>query len=162
MGNAATQVLAPTARRQPIGAEVGKDGTHFRVWAPRSRKVSVKLGESSELARDGGTFELLAEADGYFSALVGEAKTGWHYKFQLDHGTFPDPASRFQPDGPHAASRLVDPGAYSWSDAGWRATAMETASFTKCTWAPSRLKAPGVRPRSNCRSLPTSAPRRWR
>jgi maltooligosyltrehalose trehalohydrolase len=30
-----------------------------------------------------------------------------------------DPASRFQPDGVHGPSRVIDPSAFRWSDAGW-------------------------------------------
>jgi len=39
----------------------------------------------------------------------------------LDGGdAFPDPASRFQPQGPHGPSRVVDPAPFPWTDAGWR------------------------------------------
>src|SRR5690606_1424819 len=31
----------------------------------------------------------------------------------------PDPASRCQPRGPHGPSLVVDPNAFSWTDAGW-------------------------------------------
>jgi len=33
---------------------------------------------------------------------------------------YPDPASRFQPEGPHGPSEIVDAAAFRWSDAGWR------------------------------------------
>ena len=32
----------------------------------------------------------------------------------------PDPASRYQPDGPHGPSAIVDPAAFRWTDSGWR------------------------------------------
>ena len=32
---------------------------------------------------------------------------------------YPDPASRFQPDGPHGPSCIVDPTKFRWSDAEW-------------------------------------------
>jgi len=107
-------------RKIPIGAEARKLGTHFRVWAPRSKRVSVRIAEVGELTPECGSFPLAAEGDGYFSGEIGEAAPGAHYKFELDHGLFPDPASRFQPAGPHGASRIVDPGAFAWSDAEWR------------------------------------------
>jgi len=31
----------------------------------------------------------------------------------------PDPASRFQPEGPHGPSELVDPGEFPWTDDAW-------------------------------------------
>ena len=35
----------------------------------------------------------------------------------------PDPASRFQPEGPHGPSQVVDPLAYRWADDAWRGPA---------------------------------------
>ncbi len=32
----------------------------------------------------------------------------------------PDPASRFQPEGLHGPSEVIDPEAYAWSDTDWR------------------------------------------
>ncbi len=95
-------------RRLPVGAEVTPEGVHFRVWAPKRKKV--------EVATDTGSFELEAEGDGYFSG-IGE---GSLYKYRLDGGdAFPDPASRFQPQGPHGPSQVVDP-SFPWTDEGWR------------------------------------------
>jgi maltooligosyltrehalose trehalohydrolase len=101
----------------PIGAEPQQDGVHFRVWAPASDKAAV------EIQRDGGTlepFSLQAEGNGYFSGLMPGAKAGDHYKVLLNSGAFPDPASRFQPEGPHGPSQIVDPGTFKWTDAEWR------------------------------------------
>lgn len=104
----------PFQRKFPIGAEVTPDGVHFRVWAPNSQNVSVQLnGESKTIA-------LEPESNGYFSGLVPEARAGMLYKFQLNSGTFPDPASRFQPEGPHGPSQIVDPSAFRWTDSKWR------------------------------------------
>ena len=65
--------------------------------------------------------ELEREADGYFSAFVAEARAGARYGFRLDdhEKLYPDPASRWQPDGPHGLSAVVDPHAFAWSDAAW-------------------------------------------
>jgi maltooligosyltrehalose trehalohydrolase len=110
------------ARRFPIGAElVPGGGAHFRVWAPRSKKVAVELwlpGKANEQPEH--VVPLSAETNGYFSGIVPEAKTGTLYKFRLDAGSFPDPASRFQPDGPHGPSQVVDPHTFRWSDEPWR------------------------------------------
>lgn len=113
----------PPERRLPIGAEITARGVHFRVWAPQSRTVAVQLYSS-----DGAETNLLplnAEANGYFSALVPEARAGTLYKFKLDSGTFPDPASRFQPDGPHGPSQVIDPNAFRWTDTAWRGSARD-------------------------------------
>ena len=105
-------MTARATRRLPIGAELVEDGVHFRVWAPRRKRL--------EVVRDGASTELAAERDGYFSGLVHGARAGLRYKLRVDGGNaFPDPASRFQPDGPHGDSVVIDAGAYRWTDNGW-------------------------------------------
>ncbi|HET7746543.1 MAG TPA: malto-oligosyltrehalose trehalohydrolase [Vicinamibacteria bacterium] len=102
-------------RRLPVGAEVRPDGTHFRVWAPRRRSVEVVLEGPQE-----GAHGLGAEGNGYFSGLVRGLAAGARYRFRLDGGDrFPDPASRFQPEGPHGPSEVVDPATFRWSDSAW-------------------------------------------
>jgi len=87
-------------RRLPMGAEVqAKGGAHFRVWAPRRESVAVHLGKTAEgFEKSRWTVEMEPEANGYFSVMVEEAAAGMVYKFRLESGEFPDPASRFQPD----------------------------------------------------------------
>ncbi len=106
------------ARRLPVGAETQPaGGAHFRVWAPRRGKVEVVFeggpgaGQSAELSR---------EAEGYYSGFAPEAGPGTLYRFRLDGDSlYPDPASRFQPAGPHGPSQVVDPGAFEWTDGDW-------------------------------------------
>lgn len=104
-------------RRLPIGAECLKSGgVHFRVWAPRAKRVRVVLGAGG----DEGGGALAAEASGYFSGCAPEAAEGTLYRFCVDEGRpYPDPASRFQPEGPSGPSRVVDPATFRWTDAGW-------------------------------------------
>jgi maltooligosyltrehalose trehalohydrolase len=107
-------------RKYPIGAEVlASGGTHFRVWAPRHSRVDVVL-ESGPGAP--GTFPLRAEAEGYFGGVADGARAGTRYRFRLgdDEQTLPDPASRYQPDGPDGPSEVVDPSSFTWTDAAWR------------------------------------------
>jgi maltooligosyltrehalose trehalohydrolase len=106
-------------RHYPIGAEViGKDQTHFRLWAPKAREIDVVLedGAGSEPV----VYPLTSEARGYFSgaATVG---AGSRYRFRLNGGEnfYPDPASRFQPEGPHGPSCVVDPRQFRWADTNW-------------------------------------------
>jgi maltooligosyltrehalose trehalohydrolase len=109
-------IETPTAvpRRLPVGAEsVTGAGVHFRVWADHNQRVDVVV--------DGRLHALRPEGDGYFSLLVSGATAGQRYTFRVDGGEddYPDPASRFQPDGPQGASQIVDPGRFPWTDAGW-------------------------------------------
>ena len=110
-------------RRYPIGAEtLPAGGTHFRLWAPHRQRVELVL-EDGPGAR--GAMALTSEPDGYWSA-VAPAAAGTLYRFRLDgEGPFPDPASRFQPEGPHGPSRVVDPHAFSWTDSNWPGISLE-------------------------------------
>ena len=104
-------------RRLPVGAEIiPGEGVHFRVWAPARNKVEVVINGDSALS-----VELVAEGDGYFSGLLTDATAGALYKYRLDGGdVFPDPASRFQPQGPHGPSQVIDPSSFKWSDHAWK------------------------------------------
>jgi len=106
-------------RRLPIGAEYVGDGrSHVRVWTPRLDRVEIVLNSRA--------ISMWRDADGYFSALV-DAAPGDRYQFRLsdDQQLYPDPASRFQPEGPHGPSEIVDPGAFKWTDDGWRGVTIE-------------------------------------
>jgi maltooligosyltrehalose trehalohydrolase len=110
-----SSAAAASRRRWPVGAEYVGDGrTSFRVWAPNTRRLSVVFDDSREAPLD-------SEGNGYFAGVIGVA-AGSRYQFQLDTGdrTYPDPASRFQPDGPHGWSEVIDPAAFRWTDAQWR------------------------------------------
>jgi maltooligosyltrehalose trehalohydrolase len=108
-------------RRLPIGAEPQPSGgVQFRLWAPCCREVAIEI-EGLDPAL------MTPEADGYFSSWVRQAKAGMRYLFRLDRAdkALPDPASRFQPDGPHGTSEIIDPGSFAWSDTAWRGIARE-------------------------------------
>src|SRR5437867_344512 len=108
-------MLTAVQRRLPIGADPGAGGVHFRVWAPRRRQVDVVLEESRATPLD-------AADGGYFSGLLESARPGMDYRFRLDRGDrlFPDPASRFQPEGPHGPSRIMGPSTHRWKADGWK------------------------------------------
>ena len=99
-------------RRLPVGAEVQPGGgVHFRLWAAKCRRVSVQI---SRAGRIGEPISLRAEENGYFSALVAEASAGDLYWLLVDDDDYrlPDPASRFQPEGPHGPSEIIDAATY--------------------------------------------------
>lgn len=107
-----------TQRRMPVGGEVlSEGGVHFRVWAP--------LCQSVEVEAEGKYFALSKEANGYYAGFVSEARPGMRYRYRLNQrDSFPDPASRFQPEGPHGPSEVVDPSAYQWTDQSWTGPAL--------------------------------------
>ncbi|MDP8921652.1 MAG: malto-oligosyltrehalose trehalohydrolase [Chloroflexota bacterium] len=105
--------------RLDLGANVVDDGVRFRVWAPNARHVDVTLLVPSGPAY----YPLAAEADGYYAVTVPGIGAGTRYKYRLDGGMeYPDPCSRFQPEGPHGPSEVVDPSAFRWTDGDWTGT----------------------------------------
>ncbi len=139
-------------RRCGVGVELERDGrVSVRVWAPRRARVVVVMdGRATRLDRDG---------DGWFSGIV-DGRPGSTYGFSLDDEArlYPDPASRFQPDGPHGLSEVIDPSSYGWRDADWPGISLEGQVFYELhvgtftadgTWAGAarrldRLRALGI------------------
>jgi maltooligosyltrehalose trehalohydrolase len=109
-----TSTSGRTRRRLPVGAEPVRAGrTHFRVWAPTARSVEVVINAAAGVP-------LVSHVDGYWEAEA-DASAGDRYQFRVDGAEklYPDPASRFQPFGPHGASEIVDPTLFAWRDQGW-------------------------------------------
>ncbi len=79
----------------------------FALWAPDARSVSVELEQQPAI-------ELLPTEDGWYSG-VAPARAGDNYHYRIDGQLqVADPASRYQPDGVHGPSQLVDIAAYPW------------------------------------------------
>src|SRR2546430_1042453 len=97
-----------------LGASVREDTATFAVWAPRCRSVDVAI--------EGRRREPMAQgADGVFTLTLGDVPPGTRYKYRLDGERFrPDPVSRWQPEGVHGASTVVDPQRFLWTDADFR------------------------------------------
>jgi maltooligosyltrehalose trehalohydrolase len=117
-------------RRLPVGAEVmAGGGVHFRVWAPRHESVLVVLeggpGPEGRPEPRGSAVAMAAEGQGYFEVHVPSAASGTLYRYQLGRARCADPASRFQPEGPHGPSQVVDPGCFAWTDQDWHGVGLE-------------------------------------
>ncbi|HET7695253.1 MAG TPA: malto-oligosyltrehalose trehalohydrolase [Vicinamibacterales bacterium] len=103
-------------RKLTIGAELQKTGgAHVRVWAPACQRVDLVLPGPAD--GDERVLPMDREADGHYSVFDPAARAGGRYWFRLDGERLrPDPASRWQPDGPHQPSAYVDPSAFRWTD----------------------------------------------
>ncbi|HAK07685.1 MAG TPA: malto-oligosyltrehalose trehalohydrolase [Spartobacteria bacterium] len=113
-------------RRYPIGAElIGPNKTHFRVWAPKAKNVDLVLESGAEKNAERNFHPLTREDGGYFSGTA-EAGAGALYRFRINDAEnfHPDPASRFQPQGPHGPSCIVNPTQFKWTDEKWRGVKM--------------------------------------
>ncbi len=106
-------------RPNVLGAWIDGDGVRFHVWAPVATSVSV-------LVEQAGSFRLARSADGTWIGFVPKLKAGARYRYQVDdQGAFPDPCSRFQPDGVHGPSEVIDPSSFAWTDAGWKGIGLD-------------------------------------
>jgi maltooligosyltrehalose trehalohydrolase len=94
-----------------LGATVlAGGGSRFVVWAPDAGTVEVAVGSGRHpLDRDGQ----------YWSTTVEGVGHGDRYRFVVDGVELPDPASRWQPDGVHGPSAVVDSGVFRWHDEDW-------------------------------------------
>ena len=98
------------------GARVERGGVRFSVWAPKAKRVEVVLESAGSRA-----IALDARDDGVFEGSVPGVSAGADYRLRLDGGEpRPDPVSRWQPEGVHGPSRVVDPSAFQWNDANWK------------------------------------------
>jgi maltooligosyltrehalose trehalohydrolase len=73
-----------------------------------------------------GAVAMQQEEKGYFSVTVPGVCDGDRYLYQPGEGAArPDPVSRFQPDGVHEPSQVVDPQLFNWMDDGWSGIPLE-------------------------------------
>jgi maltooligosyltrehalose trehalohydrolase len=104
----------PFERR--LGAFPTGDGrAEFRLWAPSRERVSLRVGDREH--------ELEGAGFGVLEAAV-EARPGEDYAYVVEGIEFPDPATRWQPHGLRGRSRLLDTGAFRWTDEGFEAPAL--------------------------------------
>jgi maltooligosyltrehalose trehalohydrolase len=115
-----------TARRPlTLGAIFDGTATTFRVWAPERKSVEVvqHVGAGFPgLSAVEGSRTLTRDDHGYWSGRYAGVGPGVRYQYRLDgsdDSVFPDPASRWQPDGVHGASMVIDPSRFEWTDGAW-------------------------------------------
>ena len=107
-----------------FGAAPHRRGTRFRTWAPLATSAAVVL-------EDGRTLPMAREPSGYgtWAAQGRGVQPGQRYRIRLgETSPWPDPASRFQPDGVHGPSEVVDPEAYRWKATDWAGVALRDLS----------------------------------
>ncbi|MCU1452599.1 MAG: treZ [Acidimicrobiales bacterium] len=91
----------------PLGARPTPRGTTvFRAWAPAAEEVAVRIGDQDHEARRG----LLGVWEAELPAIHGD-----DYEFVLDGTAWPDPWSRWQPEGIRGPSRILDPERFDWT-----------------------------------------------
>jgi maltooligosyltrehalose trehalohydrolase len=86
--------------------------SRFSVWAPQIERVRVQV--------DGTDHDMTRDDNGWWTAEV-KASSHSDYAFLLDDDPkpLPDPRSRWQPNGVHAASRRYVPADQDWPSSDW-------------------------------------------
>lgn len=112
--------------RTRVGARPGPGGAcEFTVWAPDRENLSLHLLGPGER-----TLAMTRDRCGYHQVLATGVNAHSRYVYRLENGReFPDPASRFQPEGVHGPSEVVDLAAFPWTDAAWKAPSLEESVF---------------------------------
>jgi maltooligosyltrehalose trehalohydrolase len=86
----------------------------FVAWAPGKSGLSVVIFSGTEKV-------IPLEPRGGFHIAEVDASEGTQYMFRMPDGrNFPDPASRFQPEGVHRPSAIVDTRKFRWTDGEFR------------------------------------------
>jgi maltooligosyltrehalose trehalohydrolase len=121
----------------PLHGAIPLEGaTHFSVWAPRARELALRVRTGAAA----GDHPLVRDRRGVYAATVTGVAAGDDYAYVIDGGAErPDPTSRWQPEGVHGPSRVVDAAAFPWTDAKWRGPEMadyiiyelHTGTFTR-------------------------------
>lgn len=98
----------------PGAKYLGDQQCSFLLWAPKVHRAEVRV-----LFPRARTLPLRAERDGYHCGIFEGIEAGSRYLYRLEgERERPDPASRFQPEGVHGPSEIVDP-VFDWDERGW-------------------------------------------
>lgn len=108
-----------------LGASViDKGKVRFMVWAPNVKNLSVKIFRKNNIS----IIPFKKDPSGYFEGVAENTFAGENYFYLLDNNAqYPDPASRFQPEGVHEPSQIIDPNGFQWDDDNWKG--MEIKDF---------------------------------
>lgn len=107
---------------ESLGATyLGQGRCRFLVWAPWAERVEVHILTSPQRQ-----VPLAPAEQGYHRAVLEGVSPGTLYRYVLDgEKERPDPASRFQPQGVHGPSAVVDASAFAWEDTSWAGLPLE-------------------------------------
>ena len=111
-----------TPARTP-GARIGGDGVTFRLWAPQANSVELYLPD------DNAVLPMEHGDHGYHTVHAPRARAGSRYFFRRDGADYPDPASRFQPEGVHGPSQVVDFSTVPWTDRGFEPPSLSSLAI---------------------------------
>ncbi|MBX9790746.1 MAG: malto-oligosyltrehalose trehalohydrolase [Pirellulales bacterium] len=127
------------------------------VWAPLRKRVQLVLYDTANVGdTQRRTFDLNRADDGYWNLELDQVPAAARYAYLLDDESteYPDPASRWQPEGVHRPSAIFSPEEFIWSDASWSGVErsdlviyeLHVGTFTpEGTFAAARARLPQLR-----------------
>ena len=104
-----------------LGATYLEDShCHFLVWAPFVDRMDVVFtGPHKQVV------PMLKNDQGYHYAVLEDVEPGSLYWYRVNgRKRYPDPASRYQPDGLHGPSQVVEM-VFPWEDHNWSGTRLQ-------------------------------------
>ncbi|PSB02730.1 malto-oligosyltrehalose trehalohydrolase, partial [filamentous cyanobacterium Phorm 46] len=95
-----------------IGANyLGNNQCEFTVWAPTLKQIAVQIVSPKKRL-----IPLQQSAEGYWQTTATDIEPGTLYTYQIEGKTDrPDPASKYQPQGVHAPSQVIDENIFTWT-----------------------------------------------
>jgi maltooligosyltrehalose trehalohydrolase len=106
---------------EQLGAKMLDEKTcSFLVWAPLASSVEISISEPRDRK-----VSMRSTGRGYFHAIVDDVSSGARYRYLLNgEKERPDPAARYQSQGVHGPSQIVDD-RFEWSVSNWRGLPLE-------------------------------------
>ena len=100
---------------------LGNGVCEFTLWSPLQEEVAVHLISPEEKL-----LPMEKQDKGYWYLKAENIEPGTQYYYRLkDASDKPDPASGFQPQGVHKASKLIDHTNFNWQDSDWLGVPLE-------------------------------------
>ena len=102
------------------GATLLANGScRFAVWAPQHNSIALHvIGDPTQ------PYQMRPTERGYHEVEVAGVCAGTRYRYILSDGReYPDPASRFQPEGVHGPSAVTNDD-FLWTDRDWSGAAL--------------------------------------
>ncbi|MFC2021566.1 alpha-amylase family glycosyl hydrolase, partial [Chloroflexota bacterium] len=106
---------------EKLGATcLGDSRCRFLVWAPLAERVDVHIVSPLEMI-----VPLEKDDKGYHRGVISGVSERCRYYYRLDGALeCPDPASRFQPDGVHGPSQVIEAD-FPWEEQEWSGLSLE-------------------------------------
>src|SRR5947207_1657922 len=105
------------SRRYTQGAELTPSGVRFRTWVAHTEVQLIIYRADGTVTR---SRPMEPVGNGYFEVTDPDARPRDLYKYGFGGSTtFPDPASRHQPQGVHGPSMVVA-NDFNWTDNDWK------------------------------------------